>query len=125
VTQDNTSIAPQVGPHASTSGVETTYEIEVMHPASKHWQQTTAMTGGRPFVSAEAAWEFWFELAATSDLWRGAQARLVQHDRRVLPSVAEPVDGWEAYHRRVALASAPSSAHPAYPVALDTLDAAR
>lgn len=94
-----TSIAPQTGPHASSPSVETTYEIEVMFAHSTQWVKTNSLT---VFADAYEAWDHWTKIAV-EDLWSGAQARLVQIDRRVLPSVCEPRDGWETYHRHLAL----------------------
>lgn len=96
----NTRVAPQSGPHASSPSVETTYEIEVMFPQSTRWTKTQTL---QPFLTAQAAWDEWGKIASNDSLWSGAQARIVQNDRRVLPSVAEPVEGWVAYHHRIAL----------------------
>lgn len=103
----NTSVSPQTGPHASAPFVETTYEIEVMFPNSTQWTKTQTL---QPFTTAQEAWDEWHKIASVDCLWSGAQARLVQNDRRVLPSVAEPGDGWEAYHRRVGLVASEANA---------------
>lgn len=102
-TNVNTTIAPQTGPHASTPSVETTYEIEVMFAHSTQWTKTNTLHA--EFTDPSEAWDYWTKMAV-EDLWSGAQARLVQIDRRVLPSVCEPRDGWATYHRRLALVGA-------------------
>lgn len=106
-TSPNTSIAPQTGPHSTQTTSETVYELEVMFPFEKDWAPVTALTDDRePLRTPEQAWAFWDEVASSSDLYRSAQARLVSVTRRVMGPAAEPVAGWEQYHRHMALVAA-------------------
>lgn len=105
-TTANPNIAPQDGPHATLPSSESIYEFEVMFPWDTAWVKTKALTkDGKPFTDATVAWEWWAKLAS-SDLYSGAQARLVEVTRRVLAPAAEPVEGWATYHRHMALVAA-------------------
>lgn len=94
------------GPHSSVAETTSVFELEVMFPWAKQWQQTVALTDQAPFRSEQAARDWWTSVASSSDMYRTAQVRVVEVVRRVLPNVVEPVEGWEAYRRGVALIEA-------------------